>query len=62
MVNVRMQNDIKLAPHQRRNYKHAIDGLIQVYKHEGIKSLFNGTTMATTRAVFMTIGQVLQLL
>ncbi|CAG2183306.1 unnamed protein product, partial [Oppiella nova] len=49
MVNVRMQNDIKLPAESRRNYKHAIDGLIRVYRHEGIKSLFNGTTMATSR-------------
>ena len=38
MVNVRMQNDIKLpkdSPH-RRNYKHAIDGLIRVMREEGL--------------------------
>ncbi|CAG2105116.1 unnamed protein product [Medioppia subpectinata] len=58
MVNVRMQNDIKLPVANRRNYKHAIDGLIRVYRDEGIRSLFNGTTMATTRAVMMTIGQL----
>ena len=55
-----MQNDIKLAVDKRRNYKHAIDGLIQVYRHEGMKALFNGSTMATTRAIMMTIGQVYQ--
>lgn len=60
MVNVRMQNDIKLPLEQRRNYKHALDGLFKVYKHEGVGSLFNGATMATSRAVFMTIGQVNQ--
>ncbi|XP_054160669.1 mitochondrial dicarboxylate carrier-like [Oppia nitens] len=58
MVNVRMQNDIKLAADKRRNYRHAIDGLIKVYRYEGIKTLFNGTTMATTRAIMMTIGQL----
>lgn len=60
MVNVRMQNDIKLPLEQRRNYKHALDGLFKVYKHEGVGCLFNGATMATSRAVFMTIGQVNQ--
>ena len=60
MVNVRMQNDIKLPLEQRRNYKHALDGLFKVYKHEGVGYLFNGATMATSRAVFMTIGQVNQ--
>jgi dicarboxylate transporter 10 len=58
MVNVRMQNDIKLPMEQRRNYKNAIHGLWQVYKHEGISALFNGTTMATSRAIVVTIGQV----
>ncbi|RWS24717.1 mitochondrial dicarboxylate carrier-like protein [Leptotrombidium deliense] len=58
MVNVRMQNDIKLPIEKRRNYKHAIDGLIRVYQHEGFKTLFSGATMATSRAVLMTIGQL----
>uniref|UniRef100_A0A914Y9H8 Mitochondrial dicarboxylate carrier n=1 Tax=Panagrolaimus superbus TaxID=310955 RepID=A0A914Y9H8_9BILA len=58
LVNVRMQNDIKLPPAQRRNYKHAIDGLFRITKEEGISKLFNGATMATSRAVLMTIGQL----
>ncbi|KAI7697284.1 hypothetical protein SSS_02555 [Sarcoptes scabiei] len=55
MINVRMQNDIKLPLDQRRNYKNAIDGLIKVYRLEGLKSLFNGATMATSRAIMMSI-------
>lgn len=58
MINVRMQNDIKLPPNQRRNYRHGIDGLIKVYRLEGTKCLFNGATTATSRAVLMTIGQL----
>lgn len=58
MINVRMQNDVKLPPAERRNYKHALDGLIKVYRHEGVKCLFNGATTATSRAVLVTIGQV----
>ncbi|RWS13527.1 mitochondrial dicarboxylate carrier-like protein [Dinothrombium tinctorium] len=58
MINVRMQNDIKIPKEQRRNYKHAIDGLIRVYKTEGFKSWFNGASMATMRAVMITIGQL----
>ncbi|KAG1650110.1 Mitochondrial dicarboxylate carrier [Nymphon striatum] len=58
MVNVRMQNDIKLPPELRRNYKHAIDGIYQVFKHEGVKGLFTGVHMATGRAIMMTIGQL----
>ncbi|XP_016307140.1 mitochondrial dicarboxylate carrier [Sinocyclocheilus anshuiensis] len=32
MVNVRMQNDVKLPPELRRNYAHALDGLARVWK------------------------------
>merc|ERR550517_893697 len=49
---------MKLPPEQRRNYKHAIDGLIRVSKEEGVKKLFNGVDWATGRAVLMTIGQL----
>uniref|UniRef100_A0A914VZL4 FAD dependent oxidoreductase domain-containing protein n=1 Tax=Plectus sambesii TaxID=2011161 RepID=A0A914VZL4_9BILA len=58
MINVRMQNDMKVPPEMRRNYKHAIDGIYKIYTQEGLKSLFNGATMATGRAVLMTIGQL----
>jgi dicarboxylate transporter 10 len=58
MVNVRMQNDIKLPVDQRRNYKHAIDGLWRVYREEGFRKLFSGASTATTRAVLVTIGQL----
>ncbi|CAG7823715.1 unnamed protein product [Allacma fusca] len=58
LVNVRMQNDIKLPPEQRRNYKHALDGVFRVYREEGLKRLFGGASTATTRAVFVTIGQI----
>ncbi len=42
LVNVRMQNDCKLPKETRRNYKHAIDGLIRIPREEGPKKLFNG--------------------
>lgn len=58
MVNVRMQNDIKLPLHERRNYKHAIDGLFRVWREEGFTRLFSGASTATSRAVFMTVGQL----
>ncbi|XP_074648076.1 mitochondrial dicarboxylate carrier-like isoform X2 [Tubulanus polymorphus] len=58
MVNVRMQNDMKVAKELRRNYKHAIDGLYRVWSEEGARSLMTGCTMATCRAVFMTVGQL----
>ncbi|KAK7078400.1 hypothetical protein SK128_011747 [Halocaridina rubra] len=58
MVNVRMQNDIKLPVNERRNYKHALDGLVRVIKEEGVSRLFRGASTATFRAVLMTIGQL----
>ncbi|XP_022653517.1 mitochondrial dicarboxylate carrier-like [Varroa jacobsoni] len=58
MINVRMQNDMKLPLAERRNYKNAFDGLYQVFRKEGITNLFNGASMAISRAVFVTIGQI----
>lgn len=58
LVNVRMQNDVKLPKELRRNYKHALDGLWRVYSEEGFRTLFSGVTMASTRAVVVTIGQL----
>jgi dicarboxylate transporter 10 len=58
MVNVRMQNDIKLPKDQRRNYKHAIDGMARVVKEEGFPKLFSGVDWATSRAMLMTVGQL----
>nr|VZH97621.1 unnamed protein product [Spirometra erinaceieuropaei] len=57
-VNVRMQNDMKIPPAERRNYSHAIDGWIQVTRKEGVGALFNGVSMTATRATFMTFGQL----
>ena len=48
LVNVRMQNDVKLPKELRRNYKHALDGLWRVYSEEGFKTLFSGVTMAVS--------------
>ncbi|KAJ8037686.1 Mitochondrial dicarboxylate carrier [Holothuria leucospilota] len=58
MVNVRMQNDIKVPVEQRRNYKHGIDGMYRVFKEEGVVRMWSGSSMAVGRAIFMTFGQV----
>lgn len=58
LVNVRMQNDVKLPVEARRHYKHALDGLWRVYSEEGFRALFGGVTMASSRAVIVTIGQL----
>ncbi|KII66051.1 Mitochondrial dicarboxylate carrier [Thelohanellus kitauei] len=56
-VNVRMQNDMKLPINQRRNYKHVIDGLIEVYKKEGVSGLMAGYQTTASRGCLMTVGQ-----
>ncbi|XP_027745622.1 mitochondrial dicarboxylate carrier isoform X1 [Empidonax traillii] len=58
MVNVRMQNDMKQPPAQRRNYSHALDGMYRVLREEGLKKLFSGATVASCRGALVTIGQL----
>uniref|UniRef100_A0A8C9WA05 Mitochondrial dicarboxylate carrier n=2 Tax=Scleropages formosus TaxID=113540 RepID=A0A8C9WA05_SCLFO len=58
MVNVRMQNDVKLPPALRRNYAHALDGLIRVWREEGVRKLFSGASMASSRGAMVTVGQL----
>ncbi|XP_069887745.1 mitochondrial dicarboxylate carrier isoform X1 [Dipodomys merriami] len=58
LVNVRMQNDVKLPLEQRRSYAHALDGLYRVAREEGLKRLFSGATMASSRGALVTVGQL----
>lgn len=58
ILNVRMQNDAALPLEQRRNYKHAIDGLGRMAREEGFASLFRGVWPNSTRAVLMTASQL----
>eukprot|EP00127_Corallochytrium_limacisporum_P004646 Clim_evm21s171 gene=Clim_evmTU21s171 len=58
MTNVRMQADASRPPAERRNYKHALDGLMRIYRSEGIGALFNGVGPNVTRCVLVTIGQL----
>jgi len=58
MINVRMQNDMKLPPESRRNYKHAIDGVFRVVREEGLAKLFSGVEWASVRAVMVSVGQL----
>lgn len=57
VINVRMQNDGQLPIHQRRNYKHAIDGIIRISKEEGTSALFRGLGPNMNRAILMTSSQ-----
>ncbi|KAJ5089755.1 hypothetical protein N7532_008439 [Penicillium argentinense] len=58
VLNVRMQSDAALPVEQRRNYKHAFDGLVQMTRTEGFGSLFRGVWPNSTRAVLMTASQL----
>uniref|UniRef100_A0A8P4KAS6 Mitochondrial dicarboxylate carrier n=1 Tax=Dicentrarchus labrax TaxID=13489 RepID=A0A8P4KAS6_DICLA len=57
-THILMQNDMKLPPELRRNYKHAIDGLFRVFREEGMRRLFSGATMASSRGAMVTVGQL----
>jgi dicarboxylate transporter 10 len=58
ILNVRMQHDAALPVEQRRNYKHALDGLIRVSREEGVGKLWRGVWPNSSRAVLMTVGQL----
>lgn len=58
VLNVRMQNDTALPLHQRRNYKHALDGLIRMTREEGVVSWFRGWLPNCSRAAATTAGQL----
>ncbi len=58
ILNVRMQHDSALPPEKRRNYKHALDGVVRMAREEGIASLWKGVWPNSARAVLMTVGQL----
>lgn len=58
VLNVRMQSDMSKPPSARRNYKHALDGLLRMIREEGPASLFRGVTANSTRAVLMNSSQL----
>ncbi|ROT43272.1 mitochondrial carrier [Sodiomyces alkalinus F11] len=58
VLNVRMQQDAALPPHERRGYRHAFDGLVRMAREEGIRSWFRGALPNSTRAVAMTASQL----
>lgn len=58
VMNVRMQHDASLPLAQRRNYRNAIHGLVQMTRTEGFSSLFRGVWPNSTRAILMTASQL----
>lgn len=58
ILNVRMQSDLAKPVENRRNYKHALDGMIRMIKEEGPTSLFRGVGANSARALLMTSSQL----
>lgn len=58
VLNVRMQHDAALPVEKRRNYKHAIDGMVRMGKEEGLGGFFRGWLPNSSRAAVMTAGQL----
>lgn len=58
VLNVRMQHDASLPVEQRRNYKHAIDGMVRMAREEGPLSWFRGWLPNSCRAAAMTASQL----
>lgn len=58
VLNVRMQHDAALPLAQRRNYRHAFDGIVRMTREEGWRSLFRGVLPNSMRAVLMTASQL----
>ena len=58
VLNVRMQSDMSKPLENRRNYKHALNGLIRMIREEGAASLFRGVTANSTRAILMNSSQL----
>uniref|UniRef100_A0A8C4TPK0 Mitochondrial dicarboxylate carrier n=1 Tax=Falco tinnunculus TaxID=100819 RepID=A0A8C4TPK0_FALTI len=54
MVNVRSV----LGAAGERSYSHALDGMYRVLREEGLKKLFSGATMASSRGALVTVGQL----
>jgi len=55
---IRMQADSKLAPEQRRNYKHVGDALLQMWRKEGVSGMFAGNLPVVYRAMALNVGML----
>uniref|UniRef100_A0A8C2Z4G4 Mitochondrial dicarboxylate carrier n=1 Tax=Cyclopterus lumpus TaxID=8103 RepID=A0A8C2Z4G4_CYCLU len=59
MVNVRMQNDMKLPPELRRNNIVCVCMTsCQAAQWQGLRRMFSGATMASSRGAMVTVGQL----
>lgn len=57
-----MQNDSKLPPEKRRNYRNCFEALNRIVKTEGFFKLYTGINVAIVRAVLSTIGMIYYLI
>lgn len=58
ICNVRMQHDAVLHPDHRRNYRHAVHGMLTMYRAEGAAGWFRGFLPNGARAAAMTASQL----
>ncbi|NXL59526.1 DIC protein, partial [Chordeiles acutipennis] len=58
MVNVRSPRALTPSPLAPSSYSHALDGMYRVLREEGLKKLFSGATMASSRGALVTVGQL----
>ncbi|KAG9496465.1 hypothetical protein J7337_013053 [Fusarium musae] len=58
IVNVKMQFDMSRPVAERRNYQHAIDGILRIVKTEGFRSLYRGVSTNAVRAFLMNSSQL----
>jgi solute carrier family 25 (mitochondrial dicarboxylate transporter), member 10 len=58
VLNVRMQSDFAKPADKRRNYKHALEGLMRMIREEGPASVTRGIWPNSARALLMTSSQL----
>lgn len=58
VLNVRMQHDASLPVDCRRNYKHAVDGMLRMAREEGVGGYMRGWLPNSSRAAVMTASQL----
>ncbi|KAK6225940.1 mitochondrial dicarboxylate carrier [Colletotrichum tabaci] len=58
VLNVRMQQDAALPAAERRNYSHALEGMLRMAREEGLMSWFRGVLPNSMRAAAMTASQL----
>jgi len=58
VVMVRSWADIKRPPNERRNYKNILDGIVRIYREEGITTLWRASTPNIIRGVGFNVGMM----